>query len=78
MKLSKIIASTRATKRGGGSTGTSERYTARYTLPDGYQLNAVNFGSGVACKSEVVSALKRQIVDNWDAHAQNEALEVDC
>lgn len=78
MKLSKIIASTRATKRGGGSTGTSERYTAQYTLPDGYQLSATNFGSGAASRNEVISALKRQIVDNWDAHAQNETLEVDC
>lgn len=77
MKLSKIIASTRAVKRGGGSTGTSERYTAHYTLPDGYQLSATNFGSGVACKGAVVSELKRQIVNNWDAHAQ-ELLEVDC
>lgn len=78
MKLSKIIASIRANKSGGGATGTSERYTARYTLPDGYQLSAVNFGSGAASRNEVVSALKRQIVDNWDAHAQNEPLEVDC
>ena len=78
MKLSKIIASVRATKSGGGSTGTSERYTVHYILPDGYQLSATNFGAGVASKSEVVSALKRQIVNNWDAHAQEEALEVDC
>lgn len=78
MKLSKIIASIRATKQGGGSTGTSERYTARYTLPDGYQLSATNFGSGISCKNEVVSELKRLITDNWDAHAQNETLEVDC
>lgn len=77
MKLSKIIASTRATKRGGGSTGTSERYTASYTLPDGYQLSATNFGGGVAYKSEVISELKRLIAANWDAHA-DESLEVDC